>query len=41
MNRLGESQEVADAVEWLLSGQSSFVNGTAIPIDGGETTRLY
>jgi NAD(P)-dependent dehydrogenase (short-subunit alcohol dehydrogenase family) len=41
MNRLGESQEVADAVEWLLSGQSSFVNGAAIPLDGGETTRLY
>ena len=41
MNRLGESQEVADAIEWLLSDQSSFVNGTAIPVDGGETTRLY
>ena len=41
MNRLGESQEVADAIEWLLSDRSSFVNGTAIPIDGGPTTRLY
>lgn len=41
MNRLGESHEVADAIEWLLSGQSSFVNGAVIPIDGGETTRLY
>lgn len=41
MNRLGESQEVADAIEWLLSDQSSFVNGAAIPIEGGETTRLY
>ena len=41
MNRLGESQEAADAIEWLLSGRSSFVNGAAIPIDGGETTRLY
>lgn len=41
MNRLGESQEVADAIAWLLSGQSSFVNGAAIPIEGGETTRLY
>jgi NAD(P)-dependent dehydrogenase (short-subunit alcohol dehydrogenase family) len=40
MNRLGESQEVADALEWLLSSQSSFVNGVAIPIDGGPTTRL-
>jgi A-factor type gamma-butyrolactone 1'-reductase (1S-forming) len=41
MNRLGESHEVADAIAWLLSDQSSFVNGAAIPIDGGETTRLY
>ena len=37
----GESQEVAYAIEWLLSGQSSFVNGAAISLDGGETTRLY
>ena len=41
MNRLGESQEAAEAIEWLLSGRSSFVNGAAIPLDGGETTRLY
>ena len=41
MNRPGESQEVAGAIEWMLSGQSSFVNGAAIPLDGGETTRLY
>ena len=41
MNRLGESHEVADAIEWLLSGRSSFVNGAAIPLDGGPTTRLY
>ena len=40
MNRLGESQEVADAIEWLLSDKSSFVNGAAIPIEGGETTRI-
>ena len=41
MNRLGESHEVADAIEWLLSSRSSFINGAAIPLDGGETTRLY
>ena len=41
MNRLGESHEVADAIEWLLSSRSSFVNGAAIPLDGGPTTRLY
>lgn len=41
MDRFGEAQEVADVIEWLLSPQSSFVNGAAIPIEGGETTRLY
>ena len=41
MNRLGESQEVSDAIEYLLSGKSSFVNGVALRLDGGPTTRLY
>ncbi|MXY04390.1 MAG: SDR family oxidoreductase [Gammaproteobacteria bacterium] len=41
MNRLGEAREVADVIAWLLSSASSFVNGAAIPIDGGETTRMY
>lgn len=41
MNRLGESKEVADVVAWLLSGSSSFVNGAAIPIEGGPTSKLY
>lgn len=41
MNRLGESQEVADVIEWLLSARSSFVHGAAIPIVGGDTTKLY
>ena len=41
MNRPGESHEVADAIEWMLFGRSSFDYGAAIPLDGGETTRLY
>jgi NAD(P)-dependent dehydrogenase (short-subunit alcohol dehydrogenase family) len=41
MNRLGEANEVAEAIAWLLSDSSSFVNGAAIPIEGGETARLY
>lgn len=41
MNRLGESDEVAQAAVWLLSGQASFVNGDALLIGGGDTTRLY
>lgn len=41
MNRVGESSEIADVIAWLLSDQSSFVNGAEIRADGGETTRLY
>lgn len=41
MNRVGEPQEIAEAVTWLLSAQASFVNGTALLVSGGETSRLY
>ncbi|TAL30918.1 MAG: SDR family oxidoreductase [Phenylobacterium sp.] len=41
MDRLGESQEAADAIAYLLSDKSSFINGVALPLDGGPTTRLY
>ncbi|HXA43281.1 MAG TPA: SDR family NAD(P)-dependent oxidoreductase [Candidatus Solibacter sp.] len=34
--RVGRSEEVADAVTWLLSDQSSFVTGAVIAIDGGR-----
>ncbi len=35
LGRLGEPGEVADAVMWLCSDSSSFVTGTALPVDGG------
>jgi NAD(P)-dependent dehydrogenase (short-subunit alcohol dehydrogenase family) len=35
MHRFGQPSEIGDAVVWLLSNQASFVNGAAIPIDGG------
>ncbi len=41
MNRVGEADEIAQAVTWLLSEQASFVNGTALLVSGGETSRLY
>lgn len=35
MGRIGRPEEVAEAVVWLLSGRSSFVNGHVLPVDGG------
>jgi NAD(P)-dependent dehydrogenase (short-subunit alcohol dehydrogenase family) len=37
MRRVGQPAEVAQVVLWLCSGQSSFVTGTVIPIDGGQS----
>ncbi len=38
-NRIAEPGEIAHAVVWLLSTQSSFVTGAALPIDGGWVAR--
>jgi NAD(P)-dependent dehydrogenase (short-subunit alcohol dehydrogenase family) len=35
MNRLGESNEIATAFIFLASDDSSFMNGTAVEVDGG------
>lgn len=41
MNRLGRAEETAEATAWLCSDAASFVNGAVLPVDGGDTTRLY
>jgi NAD(P)-dependent dehydrogenase (short-subunit alcohol dehydrogenase family) len=35
IGRFGEPAEVGEAVKWLLSDGASFVNGTALTVDGG------
>jgi NAD(P)-dependent dehydrogenase (short-subunit alcohol dehydrogenase family) len=37
MRRTGTAAEVAQTVLWLCSGQSSFITGAVIPIDGGQS----
>lgn len=39
--QIGESHVIADAIEFLLSDKSSFISGAAIPVQGGEHSRLY
>ena len=37
MKRIASSEEVARTVVWLCGDDSSFMTGTAIPVDGGKT----
>ena len=37
MRRIGTTTEVADTVLWLCSERASFITGSVIPIDGGQS----
>lgn len=39
MRRVAGPEEVADVVAWLLSAQSGYVTGVAMPVDGGFTAK--
>lgn len=39
MARMGQPEEIADAVVWLCNPGASFITGQAIAIDGGWTTQ--
>ncbi len=35
MKRLGQPEDIANAVAWLLSDEATFVTGVVLPVDGG------
>ncbi|KAB7668388.1 SDR family NAD(P)-dependent oxidoreductase [Bacillus sp. B1-b2] len=37
--RLGQSEEVAELVVFLLNGEAKYINGAVVPIDGGFTAQ--
>jgi 2,5-dichloro-2,5-cyclohexadiene-1,4-diol dehydrogenase 1 len=39
MNRLGEPEEIAEAVVFLLSARASFITGQILSVDGGGAVR--
>ena len=41
LNRIGFAEETAEAIAWLCSDAARFVNGVVLPVDGGDTSRLY
>ena len=36
LRRFGEPEEVAQTIVWLSSDLASYINGSAIPVDGGH-----
>jgi hypothetical protein len=39
IGRIGRPEEIADAVAWLFSDQSSYYTGQSLTLDGGLTAQ--
>lgn len=37
--RIGQPEEIAELVAFLLNGQAKYINGVVLPIDGGFTAQ--
>jgi glucose 1-dehydrogenase len=37
LGRIGNPEEIADAISWLASGEADYVTGTTLFVDGGMT----
>ena len=37
MGRIGQSEDVADAVAWLFSDEARYITGAVLPVDGGQS----
>ena len=40
MARLGNPDEIANAIAFLLSDEASFVNGASLVVDGGYSAQM-